>query len=63
MPTNDDTPIIPILAGAEDLTADEAASAANVARVDLVQIFDVSTRQCKSITVQALGEALGLTFA
>ena len=62
MPTNDDTLIIPTIAGAEDLTAAEAAVATNIARVDLIQVYDVSTSKHKAITVEALATALGLTI-
>lgn len=62
MPTLDDAPITPVLLGGEALTAAEATSDANIARVDLVQVYDSSSRKPKTITVQELGEALGLTF-
>ena len=62
MPTLDDAPITPALSGGEDLTAADATDAANVARADLIQVYDASTQQPKTITVQELGEALGLTF-
>ena len=63
MPTLDDTPIVPTLAGGEDLTAADAAVATNVSRADILQVYDVSAQQPKTITVQELGEALGLIFA
>tara|TARA_R110000772_G_scaffold2190_2_gene7558 strand:- start:404 stop:595 length:192 start_codon:yes stop_codon:yes gene_type:complete len=63
MPTLDDAPTIPVLLGAEDLTAAEGTAVANVYRGDILQVYDVSAQRPKTITVQELGEALGLTFA
>jgi len=63
MPTLDDTPIVPTLIGGTDLTAGVSSDASHVARADILQVYDVSTQQPKTITVQELGEALGLIFA
>jgi len=62
MPTLDDAPIVEVLLGTTDLTAGDSNSATVLARGDLVQVFDVSEQKPKTITVQKLGEALGLTF-
>lgn len=62
MPTLDDAPTIETLAG-DDLTAADVSDAEKVARADLVQVFDVSEQKVKTISVQELGEALGVTFS
>lgn len=62
MPTLDDAPIVEVLLGTTDLTGGDSSSATVIARSDLVQVFDVSEQKPKTITVQELGEALGLTF-
>ena len=62
MPTLDDAPTIETLAGA-DLTSSDVSDAEKVARADLVQVFDVSEQKVKTISVQELGEALGVTFS
>lgn len=62
MPTNDDTPKIESLVG-DSLLAAEVSANNKLSRSDLVQIYDVSAGKLKSITVQELGEALGVTFS
>lgn len=62
MPTLDDAPTIETLAG-DDLTPSDVSDAEKVARADLVQVFDVSEQKVKTISVQELGEALGVTFS
>jgi hypothetical protein len=62
MPTLDDAPTIETLAG-DDLTTADVSDAEKVARADLVQVFDVSEQKVKTISVQELGEALGVTFS
>ena len=61
MPTLDDAPIVPTLAGDSLLAADVSATD-KVARADILQVYDVSEQKPKTITVQELGEALGVTF-
>ena len=62
MPTLDDAPTIETLAG-DDLTSADVSDTTKIARADLVQVFDVSEQVVKTITVQELGEALGVTFS
>tara|TARA_R100000231_G_scaffold41281_3_gene36077 strand:+ start:733 stop:948 length:216 start_codon:yes stop_codon:yes gene_type:complete len=62
MPTLDDAPTIETLAG-DDLTSSDVSDAVKIARADLVQVFDVSEQKVKTISVQELGEALGVTFS
>lgn len=62
MPTLDDAPIVRTLNGGEDLTAAEAVDTANLSREDLIQVYDKSERQAKTITVGDFAEALGLTL-
>ena len=61
MPTLDDAPIVTTLAGDSLLAADVAATG-KVARADILQVYDVSEQKPKTITVQELGEAFGVTF-
>ena len=61
-PTLDDSPIMPTLAGAEDLVSIDSTNEANVAREDLIQVYDVSTQQPKTITVLQLLTALNLNL-
>jgi len=62
MPTLDDAPTIETLLG-DDLTGAEVSANNKLSRSDLVQVYDVSLQKVKTITVQELGEALGVTFA
>ena len=62
MPTLDDAHTVETLAG-DDLTSSDVSDAEKVARADLVQVFDVSEQKVKTISVQELGEALGVTFS
>lgn len=62
MPTLDDAPIRERLTGT-DLLAAEITTAGVLSREDLIQVFDMGTRTAKTITVQELGEALGITFS
>ena len=62
MPTLDDAPITQRLIGT-DLLAAEITTAGTLSREDLIQVFDMGTRTAKTITVQELGEALGITFS
>ena len=62
MPTLDDAPTIETLAG-DNLTSADVSDTTKIARADLVQVFDVSEQVVKTITVQELGEALGVTFS
>ena len=61
MPTLDDAPITPRLVGTSLLAA-EITTAGVLSRADLIQVFDSGTKTAKTITVQELGEALGVTF-
>jgi|OM-RGC.v1.036074556 hypothetical protein len=63
MPTLDDAPTIEKLLGTTDLTAGDSTASDQVARVDVLQVYDISEQKAKTITVQELGEALGLTFS
>ena len=62
MPTLDDAPTIEKLLGTTDLTAVDSTASDQVARVDVLQVYDISEQKAKTITVQELGEALGLSF-
>jgi hypothetical protein len=62
MPTLDDAPTIEKLFGTTDLTAVDSTASDQVARVDVLQVYDISEQKAKTITVQELGEALGLSF-
>jgi len=53
---------MPTLAGAEDLVSIDSTNEANVAREDLIQVYDVSTQQPKTITVLQLLTALNLNL-
>ena len=64
MPTLDDAPIVTTL-DSEDITVATGGytpTTSNVNREDIIQIYDVTEQKPKTITVQKLGEALGLTF-
>jgi hypothetical protein len=63
MPTLDDAPTIEKLLGTTDLTAVDSTASDQVARVDVLQVYDISEQKAKTITVQELGEALGLSFS
>lgn len=62
MPTLGDMPTLEILTGSSLLSTD-SNSVTVIARGDLLSFFDDSSKKVKSITVQDLGEALGLTFS
>ena len=62
MPTLDDAPTIETLLG-DSLLAAEVSANDKLSRADLVQVYDVSLQKVKTITVQELGEALGVTFS
>tara|TARA_R110002020_G_scaffold367017_2_gene579009 strand:- start:269 stop:457 length:189 start_codon:yes stop_codon:yes gene_type:complete len=62
MPTLGDAPTLERLTG-NNLLSSDSNSVTVIARDDLLSFFDDSSRQVKSITVQDLGEALGLTFS
>lgn len=62
MPTLDDAPIMETVVG-DNLTSSDVAATTKIARGDLVQVFDVTEQKPKTITVQELGEAMGLTFS
>ena len=61
--TLDDAPTIqiPRLLG-DTLIAAEVTANNKLSRLDLVYVYDVSTRQPKVMTVREFGEALGLSF-
>ena len=61
-PTLDDAPTIATLTGDVDLSAGESSISATAQRIDLIQVYDSSTQKPKTITIQELGEALGITF-
>lgn len=63
MPTLDDAPTIEKLLGTTDLTSGDSTASDQVARVDVLQVYDISEQKAKTITVQELGEALGLSFS
>lgn len=62
MPTLDDAPIIEELL-TSGLTGADSDASNEVARGDLIQIYDVSEQKVKTITVQALGQAIGASFS
>ena len=62
MPELDDAPVTPRLIGTSLLAA-EITTSGTLSRADLIQVFDVGTQTAKTITVQELGEALGVTFS
>jgi hypothetical protein len=62
MPTLDDAPTIEVLLGTNSLLGGNTSSATLIARGDLIQVFDISEQKPKTITVQELGKAFGLTF-
>ena len=62
MPTLDDAPIVEKLVG-DSLLAAEVSASTKLSRSDLIQVFDVSEKKAKTITVRELGEALGVTFS
>ena len=61
--TLDDAPTIqiPRLLG-DTLISAEVTANNKLSRLDLVYVYDVSTRQPKVMTVREFGEALGLSF-
>jgi hypothetical protein len=61
MPTLDDAPIVEKLVG-DSLLAAEVSASTKLSRSDLIQVFDVSEKKAKTITVRELGEAIGATF-
>ena len=63
MPTLDDAPTVEVLLGTTSLLGGDTTSATLIARGDLVQVFDTSEQKPKTITVQELGKAFGLTFS
>jgi len=66
MPTLDDAPTIEKLngeTGSGALTAADTNSSILLARGDILQVYDISEQKAKTVTIQELGEALGLTFA
>tara|TARA_R110002167_G_scaffold267059_2_gene473791 strand:- start:1391 stop:1591 length:201 start_codon:yes stop_codon:yes gene_type:complete len=66
MPTLDDAPTIEALLGATGssaLTIGDSDDANKLARGDILQVYDVSEQKAKTVTVQALGESMGITFA
>lgn len=69
MPTLDDAPTIAPL-GAQKLTASSALTGgtgspteANLSKFDLIQIYDMSQRKVRTISVNDFAVALGLTLA
>lgn len=60
MPTLDDAPITPTLAGGELLTGGDSSDPANVALGDIIQVYDISEQKPKAITVEELAKALGI---
>lgn len=69
MPTLDDAPTLaPLgsqkLVASSSLTGGSASpTAAQLSKLDLIQIYDVSTRSVRTITVADFAIALGLTLA
>lgn len=61
MPELSEAPITQRLIGTSLLAA-EITTAGTLSRADLIHVFDVGTQTSKTITVQELGEALGVTF-
>jgi len=61
MPTPDDTPTLEPLVG-DSLLAAEVDSPTKLSRSDVVQVYDLTEARVKKITIQELGEALGVTF-
>ena len=62
MPTLGDAPVLERLTGTS-LLSSNTDSVTEIAREALLSFFDDSTKSVKTITVQDLGEALGLTFS
>jgi len=62
MPTLDDAPTLPRLTGSS-LTGvgGPAETPTTLDELDLIQVYDVSTQQVKTITVQNFATTLGLT--
>jgi hypothetical protein len=46
----------------DSLLAAEVSANNKLSRLDLVYVYDVSTRKPKVMTVREFGEALGVTF-
>jgi len=69
MPTLDDAPTIQKLSSAKlvstsSLTGGTASpTATQLSKLDLVQIYDVSAQKVRTITVNDLAAAFGLTLA
>jgi len=70
MPTLDDAPIITTLIGSNLVSSvvtsggtDTTTSPACLNKADLVQVYDMSTRKPKTITVANFALALGITVA
>lgn len=61
MPTLDDAPITPRLV-ADSLVSADVSATTKLAQGDLVQVFDVSTKTVKTITVLQFAKALGITL-
>jgi hypothetical protein len=61
MPTLDDAPIVEKLVG-DSLLAAEVSASTKLSRSDLIQVFDVSEKKAKTITVKELADALGVTI-
>lgn len=63
MPTLDDAPITPRLTGALLTNPNNPTeTATTLDENDLIQVYDVSTGQAKTITIANLGTALGIAL-
>lgn len=63
MPTLDDAPIIPRLTATTLVGASNPTeTATTLDELDLVQVFDVSEQEVKTITITSLAAALGITL-
>jgi len=61
MPTLDDAPTIAKLLGTTDLTAVNSAAKDQLNKDDVLQVYDISEQKAKTITVDELAQALGMS--
>ncbi len=63
MPTLDDAPVIPRLTASSLVGANNPTeTSSTLDELDLIQVYDVSTQQVKTITITNLAAALGITL-
>jgi hypothetical protein len=61
MPTLDDAPTIAKLLGTTDLTTVNSAAKDQLNKDDVLQVYDISEQKAKTITVDELAQALGMS--